>query len=59
MDPVIDVTVVVTKQLASSAADRRFARVLPVDLRQTPADVLGAPFQNYLFLAAQSAKTAC
>ena len=51
MDPVDDLTVVLTKQLAVSSPDTRFQRVLAHDLRQAPAEVLGAPFQNYLFLA--------
>merc|ERR1719353_1067362 len=51
MDPVGDLTVVLTKQLAVSSSDTRFQRVIQMDLRQAPAEVLGAPFQNYLFIA--------
>lgn len=45
------VGVAFAKQLATVAEGHN--RILPIDLRQTPADLLGTPFQNYLYLCAR------
>ncbi|CAE7214873.1 obg [Symbiodinium natans] len=48
----LDLTAVVTKHLHASPPDASFNALLRADLRQTPGQLQGKPFQSYVMLSA-------